>query len=984
MYRSDVRRLASAVLRPFCLTACLAAILAGAGCRTVAMKGTPFFAGEYTKRTGPVEERVNAWPLLYYREPALSVLWPLVDWTDDYFAFRPVFSMYGWGGKAREYNVLWPLTHFEQWEHGNNWVLPFFWGHGYAVGFPLYWHFAHPLSDDGGVDALFPLWCFITDRTGYDLDLLWPAVEFKSRGPADRREEGWRIWPLYGSYREGGDAYRFAAWPLAQFWWNATGDESTQCVLPLWYRSKDRGHSLFLSLPYSSGSDSGGSSWWLVPPLAYHDSDKDSSHLITPIYWRGRDARSQTAWDALVPLFYSSRDKDGGTFATLLGGGSKRKSDSWWFALPALSGGRKEGDSSSTWVLAGLGHHSKEADREQWHAFPFCYSASDPGGRVFLSLPWSSGESGGTNAWSLVPPVWFHSRSDVAERTLTPLYSFGSESGGDHLKWSTFLPFYYRSSSDRGMAFVTLLGGYETDARDGSKWKLYPLLTGGRVRGEEGSVWVLGPVFHAAWDADSSMHHLLPLYYWNGDDRTFVSVAYSQWGGDGARMALVPPLLSFYSRSDGRSDLWTAAGVVHWSWGKGAGTRHILPVYMGDADGSWYATPLLASWDREGGGYGTAIPPMLSWWLSASNRTDLWVAGPLARFSWGTERGGSHLFPVCYWNTRTSTYASPLWASWNSGAERWHAIVPPALGYYRKDRVDRDLWLALGLFHAGSTERNGGSHSGHLMPLYLFDDGLFLTPLFGWNNGPGKDFAYFPTPLLGFWRNERSGMWLFPLFSVCRDVRNDSATGNLLWGTYRSWADGGRFDLFPLLSFSRWDPPGTNTVSKAGDSEGRSFDYLLFFGRHRSARTVQTRMERKGDGKGRQVTGEQRELTNRLFPLWNYAEHSWVGEGDGDGTSDFSLLLFLYDHRTERSGKPADGPPARYVRSRILYRLWHYERIEDAVSVDIFPAMTYDRRGEEMRKFSFLWRGLRYERSGDQRAVDLLFLPVWRTSWVNR
>ena len=54
----------------------LLAVLA-TGCRTTAMKGTPFYTGEHATREGPVEDRVNLWPLANYRAPALSVLWPI-------------------------------------------------------------------------------------------------------------------------------------------------------------------------------------------------------------------------------------------------------------------------------------------------------------------------------------------------------------------------------------------------------------------------------------------------------------------------------------------------------------------------------------------------------------------------------------------------------------------------------------------------------------------------------------------------------------------------------------------------------------------------------------------------------------------------------------------------------------------------------------------------------------------------------------------
>jgi len=41
-----------------------------AGCATNAMKGTPFYTGEWEERTGPVEDRVALWPLVYYRASA--------------------------------------------------------------------------------------------------------------------------------------------------------------------------------------------------------------------------------------------------------------------------------------------------------------------------------------------------------------------------------------------------------------------------------------------------------------------------------------------------------------------------------------------------------------------------------------------------------------------------------------------------------------------------------------------------------------------------------------------------------------------------------------------------------------------------------------------------------------------------------------------------------------------------------------------------
>ena len=88
-----------------------APLLLAGGCATEAMKGTPFFAGEFRQRQGPVEDRVNLWPLLYYRDPALSLLWPVGEYVrKEQLAVRPLFSVYHLDQpEGREWNVLWPI-----------------------------------------------------------------------------------------------------------------------------------------------------------------------------------------------------------------------------------------------------------------------------------------------------------------------------------------------------------------------------------------------------------------------------------------------------------------------------------------------------------------------------------------------------------------------------------------------------------------------------------------------------------------------------------------------------------------------------------------------------------------------------------------------------------------------------------------------------------------------------------------------------------
>jgi len=150
--------------------------LLGSGCTTPEMKGTPFYSGEYAGRRGPAEQRINAWPLCYYREPAISVLWPILEFTDDHTAVRPFYSVYGLDRAEREYNVLWPLAQFDR-KSDDNRVFPVFWGEDYRVLFPFYWHFGELRGPGGGSDSLFPLWV-VGNETTNDFSgwLTWPLV----------------------------------------------------------------------------------------------------------------------------------------------------------------------------------------------------------------------------------------------------------------------------------------------------------------------------------------------------------------------------------------------------------------------------------------------------------------------------------------------------------------------------------------------------------------------------------------------------------------------------------------------------------------------------------------------------------------------------------------------------------------------------------------------------------------------------------------
>ena len=319
--------------------------LAAVGCSTKEFSSkefssTPFYTGDEVKFTGAVEDRVNLWPVAYWREPVGSVAWPLVSWGDGHFAFRPLYSQYG-----KEHNVLWPIAQFDT---GNNdhRVFPFFWGrsydkdpylclfpalwwnHKFAGVFPFFW------SRDGGGGGfcVFPLVWAEWTASGSGWNTIWPLYYYESFPKSDKhypsdQSEFWAICYLAGWNRRSGEWRDHRLLPF--YVW----DQGDFYSLP-YSRYEENGMAktrIFAGLAGCNTATNGGYAASWVFPFYYHDANKlvtplfgmsgdamwmfplwycDEDSFVTPLYGRSGDA------DWIFPLFY--RDKD--SFVTPLYG----------------------------------------------------------------------------------------------------------------------------------------------------------------------------------------------------------------------------------------------------------------------------------------------------------------------------------------------------------------------------------------------------------------------------------------------------------------------------------------------------------------------------------------------------------------------------------------------------------------------------------------------------------------------------------------
>lgn len=412
------------------LSAVISVAVCAGGCASAEMKGTPFYTGDYTRPQGPPEDRVNLWPVAYYHEPALSLLWPVGEWTDDHWAARPFVSVYKLDQEEREYNFLWPLCQFD-FDKDHHRVFPVFFGkykneNSYLVVFPLAWY------EEDSHFALFPAYIGAHDDETRDTHILWPVFNRQS----GEQEYGWRVWPLAGDYHDEDERYRFALWPifheirngdndirrlaLPLYWSHHQADEGWNLAVPLLWRSYDDETALTLSWLYSAGRD-GDDKWSMIFPLYFHEKDGETQRLLTPLFGKT-----------------SAPDCD------------------TWILTPLLSSCTSADDWNAFWFLAPLVHARWGGGDARHHFFPLYYRDSTT--KTFISLPASWGK-------------WGNGRFANA---LGPLFFYWSE--GEHWQAHALFPFFsIFNKQDSGFWFWPLFGRWQ------NKWTkrgyaLWPLL----------------------------------------------------------------------------------------------------------------------------------------------------------------------------------------------------------------------------------------------------------------------------------------------------------------------------------------------------------------------------------------------------------------------------------------------------------------------------------------------------------------------------
>jgi len=411
----------------------LVVVLVVAACSTPAMKTTPMWDREYGKAEGPPEDRINLWPLFYYREPAYAILWPLISATEDGHAVVPLYE------HDRTRQQLRLLTLHPSLPAG-------------ALIQPDYVRILNAAHHrEEGWSAIFPLIFRDSDRllvipvlyrnaSGFWTPLLtrykWPEGSLTGvLGPliASRREgefQSWHCpWPLLAGWR-GPERLGFRALPL--IWYEREGSDRLLNIGGALFHRRRQGERL-------------------------------SIHWAWPLGAAGRD--EARTWNRFIPLWYSVRDDDQSIFAS----------------LPYL----KLRDADSSWrSYFGLLHRFEGRDWRGHALLPLYWRHTRPGrGETLLTLFGGYWRSDDRELLDLLGPVYWSYRDGESRSraVLWPLYRQWEK--GDE-KGETLLPLYHRYHGPERWAFHTPILSLGETHPDTSFWSLGL----GLVRHESGPV----------------------------------------------------------------------------------------------------------------------------------------------------------------------------------------------------------------------------------------------------------------------------------------------------------------------------------------------------------------------------------------------------------------------------------------------------------------------------------------------------------------
>ncbi|MCE5231371.1 hypothetical protein LLG95_17480 [bacterium] len=516
-------------------TAVLLAFAIATGCSRYTMESSPIWD---TDTRNLSENRVNLWPVVYWRDPALSVLWPFYTATDAGNALVPLYE-YRRDEQTLRIGTIHPeipslfatVDSKNQYTRVLNTVVDR--KNKDFVFFPFYFQNYGKYPDQ----FLFPVWY-------HDGDGFWtPLVTW-------RDDLKGALGPLFCRYQDGGAKKYYAPWPLVAWW--KDGNERYARAFPLFrYRHDGKDYCDWalagLGGRYRDGRDSGS---WLVP-LWYSETEGRDSKFISLPYMSVRSG-DHIIENALLNAYVSVSEGD-----------QYHRSALWpvvnWWHKPGSDGQsvlpfyRFEcgGDGVSSF-LSPL--YSFKSDGSMRNIGLVLFHESNANGKRFGTVLWPMaqwwGDSSGASG-RMVLPLFYETKAPGKHTLITPL---GASSRGGDLEYTNILgPVYYeRSKPSKAQRYRTIAFPfwYEFDDGGNRRQVLAPLFM--REKGIDGGSFMTPVYSRGVWSDSQFLNLGMILYHWSKDrheTKTSVLASVVGWSKDedGSRRSWHVFPLGFYT-----------------------------------------------------------------------------------------------------------------------------------------------------------------------------------------------------------------------------------------------------------------------------------------------------------------------------------------------------------------------------------------------------------------------------------------------------
>jgi len=496
-----------------------------------------------------------------------------------------------------------------------------------------------------------------------------------------------------------------------------------------WKRSRESSHDVLFPLVWSFRSPQ--SNTTVIPPVMHFRRGSSTFNAVLPLWFSSRDTSAGTSWKLLLPLFFS-RTKDHGRGSLWLTplGGYRRNDDqgarALTFLIPPIIWRRDAKRELETYLLLYWRYRDLVADSTTSLIGPL-YRSDDPEGSTRVAFPlywWFRDANTGATAHTLLP-LYFRRRSP--DETMT--------AGGVLPLW-----FYHRRYTAGGSSFG-----------------LFPLAFFGR-RTDERHAIVLPALFYHSANARSSTTLSIPFYY-RFANRTSDQVSSG-----------VPPLLLFFGREKKQS--YTVQIPLFWRFRddeKRTVTTVAGPVFWRSRPDGWSGglAPLLFA--GGGGPRRHLVLFPLFWRLRDDQRDRTTVVAlnylhrrqgaevtdaffPIFHYRRGAPPGGQNatsltLLPLFHYRrtTASTVFVSPV-AAWGRGRERKVGFIPPYF-WYQSSEVSASGVPPL---YFDLTRRSTGERTRMFGPYLLMDaprrSARVLFPLWARYTEPHETGTYvFPT-----------------------------------------------------------------------------------------------------------------------------------------------------------------------------------------------------------------------------------------------